>query len=279
MTRLVRFRVTQYLIATSCISPTPACWLQHVPVLPPTWAPTVELSRHHPPRRPARDSVLTGAGRRRPGPVDRRTSTASTASWEMSGPSWRLRRRRGQHWHWRPHIELHDEPTPQSRHHPPITLYATSSSSSSSSLISSLSSPPPSSSSSSSSSSLIMLIIARSTGKSKTTITVIIIANKSYQDIRVGTKKEESLGEWRCLKTASNCADVTWNGRSSTCWCLIRYIFNVKKLRFRHQLTANMTHLKLQKLQKSDYPPAHHLNVNVLLSNITFCRFRCVIRR
>jgi len=32
-----------------------------------------------------------------------------------------------------------------------------------------------------------------------------------------------------------------------------------------------MTHLKLQKLQKGDYPPAHHLNVNVLLmSNITF---------
>ena len=31
-----------------------------------------------------------------------------------------------------------------------------------------------------------------------------------------------------------------------------------------------MTHLKLQKLQKGDYPPAHHQNVNVLLSNITF---------
>jgi len=31
-----------------------------------------------------------------------------------------------------------------------------------------------------------------------------------------------------------------------------------------------MTHLKLQKLQKFDYPPAHHQNVNVLLSNITF---------
>jgi len=28
-----------------------------------------------------------------------------------------------------------------------------------------------------------------------------------------------------------------------------------------------MTHLKLQKLQKGDYPPAHRLNVNVLLSN------------
>jgi len=26
-----------------------------------------------------------------------------------------------------------------------------------------------------------------------------------------------------------------------------------------------MTHLKLQKLQKCDYPPAHRLNVNVLL--------------
>ena len=31
-----------------------------------------------------------------------------------------------------------------------------------------------------------------------------------------------------------------------------------------------MTHLKLQKLQKGDYPPAHRLSVNVLLSNITF---------
>ena len=31
-----------------------------------------------------------------------------------------------------------------------------------------------------------------------------------------------------------------------------------------------MTHLKLQKLQKGDYPPEHRLNVNVLLSNITF---------
>jgi len=29
-----------------------------------------------------------------------------------------------------------------------------------------------------------------------------------------------------------------------------------------------MTNLKLQKLQKGDYPPAHRLNVNVLLSNI-----------
>jgi len=31
-----------------------------------------------------------------------------------------------------------------------------------------------------------------------------------------------------------------------------------------------MTHVKLQKLKKSDYPPAHRLNGNVLLSNITF---------
>ena len=31
-----------------------------------------------------------------------------------------------------------------------------------------------------------------------------------------------------------------------------------------------MTYLKLQKLQRGDYPPAHRLNVNVLLSNITF---------
>ena len=34
-----------------------------------------------------------------------------------------------------------------------------------------------------------------------------------------------------------------------------------------------MTHLKLQKLRKGDYPPAHHLNVNLLLSNITFFTF------
>ena len=31
-----------------------------------------------------------------------------------------------------------------------------------------------------------------------------------------------------------------------------------------------MTHLKLQKLQKDDHPPAHCLSVNVLLSNIIF---------
>ena len=31
-----------------------------------------------------------------------------------------------------------------------------------------------------------------------------------------------------------------------------------------------MTHLKLQKLQKGDYQPAHRLSVNVLLSNSTF---------
>jgi len=29
-----------------------------------------------------------------------------------------------------------------------------------------------------------------------------------------------------------------------------------------------MTHLKLQKLQKSDYPPAHFLNVSVLLIHL-----------
>jgi len=54
-----------------------------------------------------------------------------------------------------------------------------------------------------------------------------------------------------------------------------------------------MTHLKLQKIRKGDYPPAHRLNVNVLLSNIMlttsrpiatcllviFGSFGCVIRR
>ena len=29
-----------------------------------------------------------------------------------------------------------------------------------------------------------------------------------------------------------------------------------------------MTHLKLQKLQKGDYPPAHRLSVNVLLTRV-----------
>jgi len=38
-----------------------------------------------------------------------------------------------------------------------------------------------------------------------------------------------------------------------------------------------MTRLKLQKLQKGDYPPAHRLNVNVLLSNITFLYFFAVL--
>jgi len=42
-----------------------------------------------------------------------------------------------------------------------------------------------------------------------------------------------------------------------------------------------MTHLKLQKLQKSDYPPAHFLNVSVLLIHL-FVIFavleKCVIR-
>ena len=36
-----------------------------------------------------------------------------------------------------------------------------------------------------------------------------------------------------------------------------------------------MTHLKLQKLQKGDYPLAHRLSVNVLLSNST-CNSTCI---
>ena len=38
-----------------------------------------------------------------------------------------------------------------------------------------------------------------------------------------------------------------------------------------------MIHLKLQKLQKGDYTTAHRLNVNVLLSNITFFAFFAVL--
>jgi len=47
-----------------------------------------------------------------------------------------------------------------------------------------------------------------------------------------------------------------------------KMVITVKKLQLRHE---QMTNLKLQKLQKGDdYPPAHRLNVNVLLTNITF---------
>jgi len=45
--------------------------------------------------------------------------------------------------------------------------------------------------------------------------TMIITNNnkyKSYQDVRVGTRKEESLET--LSETASDCADMTWNGRS-----------------------------------------------------------------
>jgi len=48
------------------------------------------------------------------------------------------------------------------------------------------------------------------------------------------------------------------------------YDTNVKKLRFRHELTANDLSKTAKITKKGDYPPAHRLNVNVLLSNITF---------
>ena len=34
--------------------------------------------------------------------------------------------------------------------------------------------------------------------------------SKSYQNVRVGTVEKECIE--RCLKTANDCADVTWNG-------------------------------------------------------------------
>jgi len=47
---------------------------------------------------------------------------------------------------------------------------------------------------------------------------------------------------------------------------------NVKKLRFRHELTANDTSIKLQKLQKGDITQQHI--DDVLVGNITFfCNF------
>jgi len=48
------------------------------------------------------------------------------------------------------------------------------------------------------------------------------------------------------------------------------YVINVKKkLRFTHELTASDTY-KTAKITKKDYPPAHRVNVNVLLNTITF---------
>ena len=43
-----------------------------------------------------------------------------------------------------------------------------------------------------------------------------------------------------------------------------------KKPRFIHKLTASDTSKTAKITKKGDYPPAHRLNVNVLLSNITF---------
>jgi len=56
---------------------------------------------------------------------------------------------------------------------------------------------------------------------------------------------------------------------------VLAYIYiNVKKLQFRHELTANDTSKTGQIYKKvHDYLPAHRLNVNVLLSNITFLLF------
>ena len=102
----------------------PVCWRQHVPAPPPTLAQTAESSHRRRPRPPAQVSVWTGAARRRLALGGRRTSTGSTASWEMSGPSWPRRRHPGQRWHWRPHIEYLDERPPPAPPHPPLILYA-----------------------------------------------------------------------------------------------------------------------------------------------------------
>ena len=45
---------------------------------------------------------------------------------------------------------------------------------------------------------------------------------------------------------------------------------NVKKLQFRHELTANDTSKTAKITKKGDYPSAHRLNVNVLLSILPF---------
>ena len=59
----------------------------------------------------------------------------------------------------------------------------------------------------------------------------------------------------------------------SRLWCtrcaLIQQI-NVKKLQFIHKLTASDTSKTADITKRWYYPPAHRLNVNVLLSNITF---------
>ena len=47
----------------------------------------------------------------------------------------------------------------------------------------------------------------------------------------------------------------------------------LKKLWFIHELTAHYTSKTAKKLQKGDYPPAHRLSVNVLLSNSVGWRY------
>jgi len=51
---------------------------------------------------------------------------------------------------------------------------------------------------------------------------------------------------------------------------LVLYDINVKKTVVYTRVSGALHNLKLQKLQKGDYLPAHRLSVDVLLSNSTF---------
>ena len=68
--------------------------------------------------------------------------------------------------------------------------------------------------------------------------------------------------QWR--KTPCS-TDKLYNVTTST----VNWIY-VKKTAFRHELTANDTSQTAKITKRWYYPPAHRLNVNVLLSNITF---------
>jgi len=73
-------------------------------------------------------------------------------------------------------------------------------------------------------------------------------------------------GSARSLVTESTLLQSNVN-RNFHYWSYIK--INVKKLQFIHKLTASDTSKTAKITKKWHYPPAHHLNVNVLLSNIT----------
>jgi len=62
-------------------------------------------------------------------------------------------------------------------------------------------------------------------------------------------------------------------------YCVIYYNYNTKNCSLSIVLTAT-DHKPQKSLKRSYYPPSHRLNVNVMLSNMTFLMFlRFLIRR